>query len=147
MQKAATAKRTSPGPTRSAPSARAPRPRLKAATLEKQNKQDYGRYPELRLIYATAPVGRAVVRPDCRYVQITQRLTESCGMSVEGHIGRTVRETVPQVAEQVERLVETIIRTGEPITGIEVNGQRVDGSNAPHPWLTSWHPSKNAEGQ
>src|SRR5262245_26216848 len=147
MRKAAKAKRKSPGARRSAPSARAPRARLKAATLEKQNKQDYGRYPELRLIYDTAPVGLAFLTPDCRYMQINQRLTEICGMSVEDHIGRTVRETVPQVAEQVEKLVEAIIRTGEPITGIEVNGQRVDQSNAHHTWITSWHPSKNAEGQ
>src|SRR5262245_4276573 len=140
MRKAAKAK--SPGARRSASSG-AP----KTARPQKQNKQDYGRYPELRLIYDTAPVGLAFLTPDCRYMQINQRLTEICGMSVEDHIGRTVRETVPQVAEQVEKLVEAIIRTGEPITGIEVNGQRVDQSNAHHTWITSWHPSKNAEGQ
>src|SRR5262245_47664084 len=152
MRKAAKAKRKSPGARRSAPSARPPKAaRSKTAKPHGQNrqdnKQDLGRYPELRLIYDTAPVGLAFLTPDCRYMQINQRLTEICGMSVEDHIGRTVRETVPQVAEQVERLVEAIMRTGEPITGIEVNGQRVDQSNAHHTWITSWHPSKNAEGQ
>src|SRR5882672_6197009 len=80
--------------------------------------------PELRLIYDTAPIGLAFLTPDCRYLQINQRLTEICGISVADHIGRSVRETVPQVADQVEKIVHTILRTGEPITGIEINGQR-----------------------
>jgi PAS domain S-box-containing protein len=102
--------------------------------------------PELRLIYDTAPIGLAFLSPDCRYLQINQRLTEICGISVEDHIGRSVRETVPQVADQVEKIVELILRNGEPITGIEVNGQRPDGANAERFWLTSWHPLRGPEG-
>src|SRR3981081_1636188 len=85
---------------------------------------------ELRLIYDTAPIGLAFLSLDCRYLQINRRLTEICGISVADHIGRSVRETVPQVADHVERIVELILAKGEPITGIEVNGQRPDGSNA-----------------
>jgi len=143
MQKAAAkAKRKSPSVKCPAPSASA----TKTVRARLQSKQAYGR-PELQLIYDTAPVGLAYLTPDCRYVQINQRLTEICGISVADHIGRSVRETVPQVADQVEKLVETIVRTGEPITGVEVNGQRLDQANADHTWITSWHPSKNAEGK
>ena len=102
--------------------------------------------PELRLIYDTAPIGLAFLSLDCRYLQINQRLTEICGISVADHIGRSVRETVPQVADQVEKIVELILSNGEPITGIEVNGQRPDGSNAERFWLTSWHPLRGPEG-
>jgi len=112
-----------------------------------QSKQLYERQPELQLIYDTAPVGLAYLTPDCRYVQINQRLTEICGISIADHIGRSVRETVPQVAEQVEKLIQTIVDTGEPITGVEVRGQRVDKLNADHIWITNWHPSKNADGK
>jgi PAS domain S-box-containing protein len=105
------------------------------------------RQPELQLIYDTAPVGLAYLTPDCRYVQINQRLTEICGISIADHIGRSVRETVPQVAEQVEMLIQTIVDTGEPITGVEVRGQRVDKLNADHIWITNWHPSKNPDGK
>jgi PAS domain S-box-containing protein len=101
---------------------------------------------KLRLIYETAPVGLAFLTPDCRYQQINRHLTEICGISIADHIGRSVRDTVPQVAEQVENIVQTILRTGEPITGIEVNGQRPDGSNAERVWITSWHPLKARDG-
>jgi|SRR5215475_9086485 PAS domain S-box-containing protein len=105
------------------------------------------RQPELQLIYDTAPVGLAYLTTDFRYVQINQRLTEICGISIADHIGRTVRETVPQVAEQVEKLIQTIVETGRPVTGVEVRGQRVDKLNADHVWITNWHPSKNSEGK
>src|SRR6516162_11952279 len=105
--------------------------------------------PELQLLYETAPVGLAFLSPDCRYLQINRHLTEICGISVADHIGRSVRDTVPQVADQVEHIVQTILRTGEPIIGIEVSGQRPDGGNAERVWLTasverhrryhSWH--------
>lgn len=108
--------------------------------------QLYERLPELQLIYDTVPIGLAFLSLDCRYVQINQRLTEICGISIADHIGRSVRECVPQVADQVEQIVEVIARTGEPVRGVEIHGQRADKSNADHVWITNWHPLKNADG-
>jgi PAS domain-containing protein len=82
--------------------------------------------PALQLIYDTAPIGLAFLSPDCRYLQINQRLTEICGLSVEAHIGRSVRECVPALADSVENIVRSIMETGEPVTGIEVAGQRAN---------------------
>ncbi|MBR0778991.1 PAS domain-containing protein [Bradyrhizobium diazoefficiens] len=98
------------------------------------------RVPELRLLYETAPIGLAFLTPDCRYQRINRRLCEICGISVDEHLGRTVRETIPQLAEQVETIVQQIVRTGQPITGIEISGQRRDGGNADRVWTTSWYP-------
>jgi PAS domain S-box-containing protein len=102
--------------------------------------------PELQLLYETAPVGLAFLSPDCRYLQINRHLTEICGISVADHIGRSVRDTVPLVADQVEHIVQTILRTGEAVTGVEVRGQRPDGGNAERVWLTYWHPLKDTTG-
>ncbi len=109
-------------------------------------KESEARTPELRLLYETAPIGLAFLSPDCRYLQINRHLTEICGISVADHIGRSVRDTVPQVADQVENIVQTILRTGESITGVEINGQRPDGRNADRVWITYWHPLKAANG-
>ena len=57
-----------------------------------------------------------------------------------------MRETVPKVADQVEKIVEIILSKGEPITDIEVNGQRSDGTNVQRLWLTNWHPQRDPEG-
>jgi PAS domain S-box-containing protein len=110
-------------------------------------KENETRVPELKLLYETAPIGLAFLSSDCRYLQINRHLTEICGISVADHIGRSVRDTVPQVAEQVEKIVEAILRTGESITGIEVNGQRPDGGNAERVWTTNWHALKASSGE
>ena len=116
-------------------------------SLERHPVQPLTNSPELQLVYETAPIGLAFLSTDCRYVMIDQHLTEICGLPIANHIGRTVRETVPHVAEQVESIVQTILRTGESITGIEVNGQRPDGSNRDRVWITYWHPLKDRRGQ
>ncbi len=102
--------------------------------------------PALQSIYDTAPIGLAFLSTDCRYLQINQRLTEICGISIEGHIGRTVRECVPALADSVEAIVRSIIETGEPVTGIEVAGQRPD-VNENRTWITYWHPMRGPAGE
>lgn len=102
--------------------------------------------PALRLIYETAPIGLAFLSPDCRYLQINQRLTEICGISVEDHLGRSVRDCVPALAEAVEGIVGSIMSTGEPVIGIEVAGQRADQTDE-RSWVTYWHPLRNAAGE
>ena len=103
--------------------------------------------PELQWVYDTAPIGLAFLTSDCRYLYINQRLTEICGISVEDHIGRSVREMVPNIADAVEGLVRSIVENGEPVTGIEVNGQRTDKIGADRCWLTNWYPLKGPDGR
>ncbi|THD61936.1 MAG: PAS domain-containing sensor histidine kinase [Bradyrhizobium sp.] len=102
--------------------------------------------PALQLIYDTAPIGLACLSPDCRYLQINQRLTEICGISVEDHLGRTVRDCVPALASAVEDIVRSIMETGEPVTGIEVAGQRADQTDERF-WVTYWHPLRSPSGE
>ena len=102
--------------------------------------------PELQLIYDTAPIGLAFLSADCRYLQINQRLTEICGVSVADHLGRTVRETVPALADAVEQIVDSIVRTGDPVIGVEVAGQRPDQVEERF-WVTYWHPLHGPTGE
>src|ERR1700760_2013509 len=102
--------------------------------------------PALQLIYDTAPIGLACLSPDCRYLQINQHLTEICGISVEDHLGRTVRDCVPALADSVEAIVRSIMETGEPVTGVEVAGQRADQVEE-RSWITYWHPLRAPSGE
>src|SRR5580698_7715868 len=102
--------------------------------------------PALQLIYDTAPIGLACLSPDCRYLQINRRLTEICGISVEDHLGRTVRQCVPALAGAVEDIVRSIMDSGEPVTGIEVAGQRADQTDKRF-WITYWHPLRSPSGE
>jgi PAS domain S-box-containing protein len=102
--------------------------------------------PALQLIYDTAPIGLAFLSPDCRYLQINQRLTEICGISVEDHLGRSVRDCVPALADAVQGIVDSIMNTGDPVIGVEVAGQRADQTDE-RSWVTYWHPLRNPAGE
>ena len=106
----------------------------------------FAEQPALQLIYDTAPIGLACLSRDCRYLQINQRLTEICGISVEDHIGRFVRDCVPALADSVEGIVRSIIETGKPVIGVEVAGQRADQIEERH-WVTYWHPLRAPSGE
>jgi PAS domain S-box-containing protein len=101
--------------------------------------------PSLQRIYDTAPIGLAFLSTDCRYIHLNERLTEICGLSVEDHIGRHVRDCVPALADAVEAIVRQVVESGEPVTGVEVAGQRPDQS-VERFWVTYWHPVRGLDG-
>ena len=70
-------------------------------------------------------IRRLTWSPDCRHLQINQRLTEICGISAEDHLGRSVRECVPGLAEAVEDIVQVDERY----------------------WITYWHPLRSPSGE
>ena len=84
--------------------------------------------------------------PDCRNLQINHRLTEICGISVEDHLGRSVRDCVPALADAVQGIVDSIMNTGDPVIGVEVAGQRADQTDE-RLWVTYWHPLRNSAGE
>ena len=57
-----------------------------------------------------------------------------------------MRECVPALAESVEAIVRSIMATGEPVTGIEVAGQRADQIED-RAWITYWHPMRGPGGE
>jgi PAS domain S-box-containing protein len=121
-------------------------PNRGAAAVKSSSVVLFPQQPALQLIYDTAPIGLACLAPDCRYLQINQRLTEICGISVEDHLGRSVRDCVPALADSVEGIVRSIMETGEPVTGIEVAGQRADQADERF-WITYWHPLRSPSGE
>src|SRR6202158_3869459 len=106
----------------------------------------FAQQPALQLISDTPPIGLAFLSPDCRYLEINQSLTEICGISVEDHLGRSVRDCVPALADAVEAIVRSIMDTGEPVIGIEVAGQRADQADQ-RSWITYWHPLRGPTGE
>jgi len=121
-------------------------PKHSAAAVKASSVVLFPQQPALQLIYDTAPIGLAFLSSDCRYLQINQRLTEICGISVEDHLGRSVRDCVPGLADAVEGIVRSIMDTGEPVIGIEVAGQRADQTDERF-WITYWHPLRSPSGE
>ncbi|MFZ0611389.1 MAG: PAS domain S-box protein [Desulfobacterales bacterium] len=104
------------------------------------------RLAEIESIYTNAPVGLCVLDTELRYVRINARLAEINGVPAAAHIGRTVREIVPGLADDIEPQMRRILATGEPVLGIEISGETAAQPGVRRTWIESWLPLKDADG-
>ncbi len=95
---------------------------------------------EIETIYRHTPIGLAVLDTNLRFVRINERLAEMNGLPVEAHIGRTIREVVPAVADEAEPAMRRVLQTGEPLVGIEISGETTADPGNSRTWLESWMP-------
>ncbi|MEG4349758.1 PAS domain S-box protein [Microcoleus sp. LAD1_D3] len=72
--------------------------------------------------FQEAPAGLCILDSQLRYVQINQFLAEINCLSPAEHIGKTVREILPNIAPIIEPLYEQILRTKQPLINIEMSG-------------------------
>jgi PAS domain S-box-containing protein len=98
---------------------------------------------EIEAIYETAPIGLCFVDTDLRFVRINEQLAESNGFLVSEHLGRTLRDILPEMADQLEPLYRQVIESGEPILNLEVQGTNCAQPGALRHWLVSYHPQKD----
>ena len=105
------------------------------------------RLQEIELIYDSAPIGLGVLDRDLRYVRVNARLAEINGLPVAAHIGKTLREVVPDLADEIEPRMRRLLQTGEPVLDIEVSGETGAQPGVERTWIGSWLPLRGADGQ
>jgi PAS domain S-box-containing protein len=98
---------------------------------------------QVEAIYAAAPVGLCVVDTDLRFLSINERLAEIDGRSVEEHMGRTVREVIPELIDAVEPALRRVIETGEPALNVEQSWVTPREPGVLRHFIASYYPIKN----
>jgi PAS domain S-box-containing protein len=101
---------------------------------------------ELETLYRTAPVGLGLVDRDLRYVRINERLAAINGKPPGEHIGRTIREIIPEIASQVEPIFRRVFESGEPILDVETSGTLPAEPEVERSWRCSYYPIKSPDG-
>ncbi len=86
--------------------------------------------PVMDALLDQASIGLAFVDLDLRYQHVNRRLASLHGRSVAEHVGRTVREMNPHVADQAEPLLHRVIKTGQPTGKIELASVTPDGGRS-----------------
>jgi PAS domain S-box-containing protein len=102
---------------------------------------------ELAFIYDTTPVGLCHMDLDLRFVRINERLAEMNGIPVEAHVGRGLREILPELADGLEPQYRQMIETDEPLLGMEVHGTTPSQPGVERDWIVSHYPIKGRDGQ
>jgi PAS domain S-box-containing protein len=115
-------------------------------TLRANEQRLQEQFQELSQIYKYSPVGLSVLDCDLRYLRINERLAEMNGLPVDKHLGRTVHEVLPHLAETLEKLWKPLFETGKPLLDIEIQGRTPKEPQVTRHWLTSAIPLRSAAG-
>ncbi len=103
-------------------------------------------YTELEIIYSTSPMGMCFMDTDLRYLRCNEKLAEINGISAADHIGRTLREIVPEIAETMEHIYRTVIDTGEPVIDVEASMTAGTDSQKKRYFSACYYPVKSEDG-
>ncbi|QIR35292.1 PAS domain S-box protein [Tolypothrix sp. PCC 7910] len=120
------------------------RKRTEAALRENQI-QLQRQLAEIETIYQSAPIGLSVLDPDLRFVRINERLAQMNGFPIDAHIGRTVQELLPNIADAAGQMLRSIFATGKPVLNIEITGETPAQPGVQRTWLESFLPLKDGE--
>jgi len=115
--------------------------------LKRAEADAYRALSELRAVYDTAPIGLCVLDADLRWLRINNRLAEMNGLPAEAHIGRTIREVLPGLADAAEGLLRQVVATGDAMHGIEVAGQTPAQPGVTRIWEESFIPLRDESGR
>lgn len=95
---------------------------------------------ELEQIYRAAPVGLCLLDAELRYIRINDHLAAINGKPAAEHIGRTMREMIPEIADFFEPIYRKVFATGEPVIELEMRGVTALLPRVERPYLVSIYP-------
>jgi PAS domain S-box-containing protein len=98
-------------------------------------------------LYQNAPIGMCVLDRELRFVRINQRLAEMNGIPATAHLGRTLRDVLPAIADVAEAGLREVLRTGVPQLGIELTSETPAQPGVPRTWTGHWIPLSDAQGE
>ncbi len=123
--------------------------RVEERTRELMKSEETARFRlmEIETYYNMIPIGLAIIDRELRYVRINERLAEMNGLPAAAHVGKTIRELLPGMADPTEELAHRILQTGESLTDIEFTGETAARPGIRRTYRESWFPFKDSSGQ
>ena len=118
-----------------------------AAQLRHSEEQARRRLAEIQAYYDTAPVGLFAMDQELRFLRINERMAAVNGLPAAAHLGRTLREMAPYIADSAELRFRQVLASGEPLLNVEHREPTPDRPGVPRVWLESTYPVRNAAGQ
>lgn len=102
---------------------------------------------EIEAIYESAPIGLCVLDTEFRFIRINEFLAEINGVSALEHLGRTVREVLPELGEIQEGFFREVVDMGVPVLNQEVHGIIPSRPEVERDWLVNYYPLKGLAGE
>lgn len=91
-------------------------------------------------LIASAPVGIVLFDAEMRYRHLNKPLADMNGFPVEAHIGRTVKEIIPNLHESVEVVFRKVLKQGVTVPDFVIEGETPKAPGIKRAWRESWFP-------
>jgi PAS domain S-box-containing protein len=114
---------------------------LRAAQLEASLAAE-----RLRVTYETAPAGLCLYDRELRFLSVNERLAVANGQPADAHLGRSLAEMAPHVADILTPVLRQVLATGQPREDIEVRAPDPNAPGGERVWLANYHPVRDAQG-
>ena len=98
------------------------RHRSVAESMRQSERLGNERLAQINTIYASAPVGLCFVDRELHYVSINEALAELIGHPRDFFTSKSLRETIPGLADGLESHCRRVMESGQPVVDVEVNG-------------------------
>ncbi len=100
----------------------------------------------LETMVASAPVGLAFVDLDLRFIHINDALADMNGLPRQAHLGRKVRDVIPELWPFVEPHYRQVLETGQPALNLEIVGPTYKDGGAESHFLVNYYPVRDIHG-
>ncbi|MBW4496031.1 MAG: response regulator [Oscillatoria princeps RMCB-10] len=100
---------------------------------------------QLNAFFSSAPVGLCVADRQMRFRQINEVLAQLGGLSAEEHIGKPIREVLPDLAPALEPLYQQALTARVPVLNVEVSGEVASQPGVRRYWLVSCFPIPDSD--
>jgi len=104
------------------------------------------RQAQFEAFFAAANAGMMILDSQLRYVEINEAMAELNGICVADHIGKLLREVLPELAATLEPMLQEILDTGKPILDYEVAGETPKQPGILRYWQVSYYPLRDENG-
>jgi PAS domain S-box-containing protein len=97
------------------------------------------------VVMENAPLGIGIFDRALRYLRVNAALAQINGVAAEGHVGHTVFEIVPDIAETMTRDIQQVLDRGVQLTR-DVSGHTPAHGKELRHWLVSYYPLRAGGG-
>ncbi|GEM46762.1 hypothetical protein DC3_23970 [Deinococcus cellulosilyticus NBRC 106333 = KACC 11606] len=101
----------------------------------------------LQAILDNAPVGIGLRNTELKIELVNRKAAEYNQQPSEEHQNRTMNEMFPGAFEKVERMLQQVLTTGEPLLDVELTDQDLPGFRKGHHWQLNYFPVKSRDGR
>lgn len=114
--------------------------------LRETKDQAFHQLGELEALYATAPIGLALLDTQLHYLRINKAMAAIAGAPPQAHLGCSIRQMLGGLGERLEPHLEHVLASGEAQLNVEASGESPQDPGTTRHWNVHIYPLRDAMG-